>query len=123
MPFRHFDIWDFVVWPARADLDARQDAIKHVVSCRRQGVSPFSRPVLNRWGDELVVAIPVLVEDLLEDAAAGSADAVAADLATSRRIPTRARTEFHPPRLLRGLDVTLSPRLLPVPSSRSCHVN
>lgn len=51
-----------------------------------------------------------------------SAEAVAADSLTHRAIPTAAHSEFQSPRLvrLRGLDFTLSPRLLPIPTARSC---
>lgn len=48
---------------------------------------------------------------------------VLADLSTARPIPAASRTEFQPPRPVRGLEITLAPRLLPIPAARSCHVN
>lgn len=49
-----------------------------------------------------------------------SAVAIEIDKKTQQIVPVCSRFEFHPPRLLRGLEVTLSPRLLPTPAIRSC---
>lgn len=122
MDFETLDL-DNLVNPLRADLFANQDADKYVARCRRHGVSPLSHSARNRWGDELHPDITAAAVCRLESTVVGSADAVAVDLATPRHIPAKALSEFHPPRLLRGLEITLSPRLLPAPTLRSCHIN
>lgn len=121
MDFKTLDL-DDLVNPLRADLIANQDADKNVARARRDGVSPLSHSARNRWGDELHPDIIAAAVCRLEETMIGSADAIAADLATPRHIPTKALSEFHPPRFLRGLEITLAPRLLPVPDVRSCHV-
>lgn len=122
MEVKRFDLDDLVIWPALADLQAAQDAAKYVARCRRDGISPFSRLALNRWGDELRPDIVASAVARLEKTENASADAVADDLATTRQIPVSARPEIQPPRLLRmrGLEITLSPRLLPIPAACSC---
>lgn len=120
MDVDRFDLDDMVIWPVLAELQARQDAAKHVARCRRDGVSPFERPGLNRWGDELRPDFVSSADKKSQDIEVASADVVDADLATDRAIPTSSRPESQPPRLLRGLEVTLSPRLLPTPAIRSC---
>lgn len=116
------DIWDEVVWPVRAESQARVDTRKHLNSCRADGVSPASRPCLNRWGDEICLRIPVELGRLEEKAASASAESIQADLSTPCVIPSLAHTEFHPPGLIRGLEVTLSPKFFQVPAARSCRI-
>lgn len=118
------DIWDEVVWPSRSECQARGDVLKHVNSCRAAGVSPASRPCVNRWGDEISPCILALALQLLEKAAVFSVEAVELDRAAPRLVPAPFLTEFQPlPRQrLRGLEVTLAPKLLPVPFARSCRV-
>lgn len=76
------------------------------------------------WGNDSPLVNIWVVETkesrLARDCAA-SAASVETNRISQRNVPYCSRPEFQPPRLMRGLEVTLSPRLLPIPAVRSSH--
>lgn len=89
----------------------------------------FDRPPLDTWGLEDHIGwrgntnlCAVIAAKRGLDRAAGLVQEARA-AATPCSVPPQSYLEFQPPRPVRGLEVTLAPRLLPIPVARSCHVN
>lgn len=89
----------------------------------------FDLPPMDTWGLEdhigwrgnTNLCVAIHAKRGLDRAAKQAQEAVAATTPCS--VHPQFYPEFQPPRPVRGLEVTLAPRLLPIPFVHSCHVN